>query len=132
MSKQKPVRYDHFRNLVLKALEKHDMYYVTREQFVEWSEIVGKVKVQKETIWARFERLRPGQYKAPKDKPRVWNTMEKKFWDRRERDRQLTTLHAVMEDLVKEGILTRYDRIRYKTKYIQWHRRSPKSGNTND
>lgn len=91
--KMRELTYQEFKDKVLTQIELRPR--ICREQFVIWFEY---------TLYKRDGCI-------CKDKTR---TKKKSV------DRQLRTLHKVMNDLVLEGILTRVKRNRFKTRYIYW------------
>ena len=112
MSKQKPSLYDQFREKVLADLNRGDPS-VCREKYVNWSEVVSTVT----TVATN-----------PFSGRKLHYTKRHKVWfDRKWRDKQLNILHRVMEDLVKEGILSRGRRdkpnVYHCDRYIRWNSR---------
>ena len=112
MSKAKPTLYDQFRERVLVDIRKGDSH-VWREKYVNWKEVVSKITYNKRNPYT--DRL-------------LHYTSTKKVWfDIKWRNEQLNVLHKVMDDLVKEGFLTRGDRAKPRVYhcscYIMWYNR---------
>lgn len=85
--------YNEFKDRVLTQIEVHPR--VCREQFVIWFEDILYIQgghICKDTTRTKKKSV----------------------------DRQLKTLHKVMNDLVLEGVLIRVQRNKFKTRYIFW------------
>ena len=112
MSKPKPSLYDQFRERILTDLNK-GVGCVSREQYVDWKETAWIVRVP---ITHVFKGGKTYTY-----------TKKTRHYDKTWRNEQMNTLHKVMNDLVKEGILTRSDRAKPRvygcTRHIVWYSR---------